>query len=157
MRQRQYTITDKDIQLHADKVFQKHLKLRNHGPKCTGAVLLNLLFYAAERLISLTAACAALVQAPSDQAVRDALCWRPCPASTNCNAAPIAPWRATYPKPCADIANRWTSTWCSSPTTDNRCTMPTKSIGANPSRGPAIFTPMPPSMSCAKANASPWV
>jgi hypothetical protein len=73
MRQRQYTITAKDVQLHASHVFQQHLKLQDHGPKCTARTLLGLLFYAAARLISLAAACAALRDAPSDQAVREAL------------------------------------------------------------------------------------
>src|SRR5438105_772186 len=73
MRQRQYTITAQDVQRHASYVFQQHLKLRDHGPKCTARTLLGVLFYAAARLISLAAACAALRQAPSDQAVRDAL------------------------------------------------------------------------------------
>lgn len=73
MRQRQYTITARDVQLHAAHVFQKYLKLRDHGPKCTADVLLCILFYAAARIISLAAACAALLKAPSDQAVRDAL------------------------------------------------------------------------------------
>src|SRR5271166_5399322 len=73
MRQRQYTITAQDVQLHATQIFQKHLKLRDHGPKCTSGTLLGILFYAAARLISLAAACVALRRAPSDQAVRDAL------------------------------------------------------------------------------------
>jgi hypothetical protein len=73
MRQRQYTITAQGVQLHARHIFQKHLKLQDHGPKCTAHTLLGLLFYAAARVISLAAACAALRQAPSDQAVRDAL------------------------------------------------------------------------------------
>src|SRR5947209_1865262 len=73
MRQRQYTITAQDVQLHARHVFQQHLKLQDHGPKCTALTLLGLLFYAAARVCSLAAACAALRQAPSDQAVHDAL------------------------------------------------------------------------------------
>ena len=73
MRQRQYTITSQDVQLHAAHIFQKYLRLRDHGPKCTVEVLLFVLFYAAARIISLAAACAALLKAPSDQAVRDAL------------------------------------------------------------------------------------
>jgi putative transposase len=73
MQTHQYTITAKDVQLHAAARFQQHLKLRDHGPKCTAKLLLSVLFYAAARLISLTAACATLVKAPSDQAVRDAL------------------------------------------------------------------------------------
>jgi len=73
MRRRQYTITAQDVQLHARHVVQQHLKLRDHGPKCTARTLLGVLFYAAARLISLAAACAALRDAPCDQAVRDAL------------------------------------------------------------------------------------
>lgn len=73
MRHRQYTITARDVQLHAADVCQHHLKLRDHGPKCTASVLLAVLFYAAARLGSIAAACAALRRAPSDQAVRDAL------------------------------------------------------------------------------------
>src|SRR5262249_6535434 len=73
MRRRQFTITAQDVQRHARHVVQQHLKLRDHGPKCTAGTLLGVLFYAAARLISLAAACAALRQAPSDQAVRDAL------------------------------------------------------------------------------------
>jgi hypothetical protein len=73
MRQRQYTVTAQDVQRHARHVCQQHLKLQGHGPKCTAGTLLGVLFYAAARLISLAAACAALRDAPSDQAVRDAL------------------------------------------------------------------------------------
>lgn len=73
MRRCQYTITPKDVQLHAATLCQKHLKLRDHGPKCRAGVLLTILFYAAARITSLAAACFALRQAPCDQAVRDAL------------------------------------------------------------------------------------
>jgi hypothetical protein len=73
MRQRQYTLTAHDVQRHAGHVVHQHLKLQDHGPKCTARTLLHVLFYAAARLLSLAAACAALRDAPSDQAVRDAL------------------------------------------------------------------------------------
>jgi putative transposase len=73
MRRRQYTITSRDVQLHAAHVCQKYLKLRDHGPKCRANVLLTILLYAAARITSLAAACTALLKAPSDQAVRDAL------------------------------------------------------------------------------------
>jgi hypothetical protein len=73
MRQRQYTITPKDVQLHAATLCQQHLKLRDHGPKCRAGILMNILFYAAARIASLAAACSALRDAPTDQAVRDAL------------------------------------------------------------------------------------
>lgn len=73
MRRCQYTLTPKDVQLHASYVCQKHLKLQDHGPKCTASVLLAVLFYAAARITSIAAACKALVQAPSNQAVGAAL------------------------------------------------------------------------------------
>lgn len=73
MRHRQYTITPKDVQLHAADLLQHHLKLTNHSPKCRAGILLTILFYAAARITSIAAACAALRQAPTDQAVRDAL------------------------------------------------------------------------------------
>src|SRR5437773_12156561 len=73
MRHSQYTITPKDVQRHAADLLQQHLKLKDHGPKCRAGILLTILFYAAARITSLAAACAALRQAPTDQAVRDAL------------------------------------------------------------------------------------
>ena len=73
MRHGQYTITAKDVQLHAAHLCQHHLRLQDHGPKCRASILLAILFYAAARITSIAAACAALLQAPSDQAVRDAL------------------------------------------------------------------------------------
>jgi hypothetical protein len=73
MRHGQYTITAKDVQLHAAQVCQRHVRLQDHGPKCRASVLLTILFYAAARMTSIAAACTALLKAPSDQAVRDAL------------------------------------------------------------------------------------
>jgi putative transposase len=73
MRHYQYTVTSRDVQLHAADICQKYLHLRDHGPKCRAGILLTILFYAAARIGSIGAACAALRQAPSDQAVHDAL------------------------------------------------------------------------------------
>jgi DDE family transposase len=73
MRRPQYTITARALHDYAARLLQRHLQLRDHGPKCTAQTLLLVLFYAAARLISLAAACASLRRAPSDQAVRDAL------------------------------------------------------------------------------------
>ena len=73
MRRQHYTITPSHIQAHAVQLLTKHLLLRDHGPKTTVATVLSVLFYAAARLISLAAACASLVRAPTDQAVHDAL------------------------------------------------------------------------------------
>jgi putative transposase len=73
MRQHQYTITPRDIHHHAAQLCQRHLRFRDHGPKCTALNLLTVLFYAAARLISRAAACAALRDAPSDSATHAAL------------------------------------------------------------------------------------
>jgi Transposase DDE domain len=68
-----YIITPKAIHHHAAHLCQKHLRLKDHGPKCTALNLLTVLFYAAARLISRAAACAALRDAPSDSAAHAAL------------------------------------------------------------------------------------
>jgi Transposase DDE domain len=73
MRRPQYTITSRAIHDHAAQLCQRHLRLQDHGPKCTAHALLTLLFYAAARLASLAAVCASLSKAPSDTAVRTAL------------------------------------------------------------------------------------
>jgi putative transposase len=72
MRHAQYILTPKNVQLHAADLLQQHLQLRDHGPKCRAGILLTILFYAAARITALAAACSALRQAPTDQAVRDA-------------------------------------------------------------------------------------
>jgi hypothetical protein len=73
MRQPQYTITAKDLHIQTAQLLRRHLQLRDHGPKCTAQTVLLVLFYATAHMISLAAACAALPQAPCDQALRDAL------------------------------------------------------------------------------------
>src|SRR6266436_2408903 len=73
MRQRHYTLTPALVRAHADWLCQKHLRLHDHGPKCTASMLWTVLFYAASRMASLAATCKALLTAPSDTAVHDAL------------------------------------------------------------------------------------
>jgi Transposase DDE domain len=73
MRQCHYTVTAAQVQRHARDQAQHYLRLPDHGPKTPAALLFAILFWAAARLASLAAACAALKRAPSDQAVRDAL------------------------------------------------------------------------------------
>lgn len=68
-----YTITPKDIYRYAASVLQPHLQWHDQGPKCTVTTLLQVMFYAAAQLCSIFAACSRLRDAPSDQAVRDAL------------------------------------------------------------------------------------
>ncbi len=73
MRQSHYTITPAAVRAHAQCLCQKHLRLQSHGPKCTAGMLWAVLFYAASRISSIAAACTALLKAPSDTAVHDAL------------------------------------------------------------------------------------
>jgi hypothetical protein len=73
MRTHHYTVTAAQVHQHARDRLQTHLPLRDHGPKCTTSVLWAVLFWAAGRVASLAAACAALRRAPSDTAVRTAL------------------------------------------------------------------------------------
>src|SRR5512147_421278 len=73
MRSLPCTLGPKDIYRYAATVLQRHLQWRDYGPKCTVTTLFQLLFYAAAQLCSLCAACSRLRDAPSDQAVRDAL------------------------------------------------------------------------------------
>jgi hypothetical protein len=73
MRQSHYTLTPAAVRAHAQTLLQKHLRLKSHGPKCTAGRLWAVLLYAASRVSSLAAACAALRDAPSDSAAHDAL------------------------------------------------------------------------------------
>jgi hypothetical protein len=73
MRHRKYTLTPRHVHAHAAHLIQKHVRLRDHGPKTRACVLWTVLFYAASRITSLAAACAALRDAPSDTAAHDAL------------------------------------------------------------------------------------
>src|SRR6516162_158171 len=73
MRSRYYTITRQTVHDYAEWLCQRHIPLRDHGPKCKASTLWAVLFYAASRITSLAAACAALRDAPSDTAAHDAL------------------------------------------------------------------------------------
>ena len=73
MRSPQYTLTPAHVQAHTTFRIQKHLRLKDHGPICRAHTLWTVLCYAASRIISLAAACAALRDAPSDTAAHDAL------------------------------------------------------------------------------------
>jgi len=67
------TITAIDIQVFAELLLPKYLRLKDHGPKCRAMRLWTALLYAAARICSLAAACAALADAPSATAAHDAL------------------------------------------------------------------------------------
>ena len=72
MRPSHSTLTPAAVRAHAQTLCQQHLRLRDHGPKCTAGILWAVLFYAA-RIASLAAACKALRDAPSDSAMHHAL------------------------------------------------------------------------------------
>ena len=73
MRPGYYTLTPAHVRAHAEWLCQKHLRLQDHGPKCTASILWTVLCYAASRMASLAATCKALLHAPSDTAVHDAV------------------------------------------------------------------------------------
>jgi hypothetical protein len=73
MRPAQYTLTPATVHHHATLLVQRHLQLRDHGPKCSARVVLTLLFTAAAWVTSLSETCRRLRGAPSDEAVRLAL------------------------------------------------------------------------------------
>jgi Transposase DDE domain len=73
MRTPQYTLTARDVQAHTAQLCQQYLQLRDHGRKCTANLLFTVLCYAAARIGSLSAACKALVGAPTYSAVHQAL------------------------------------------------------------------------------------
>ena len=65
-----FTLTAPQVHRCAAVVLQDHLKLGDHGPKCRASLLFTLLLYAAARITSLSDACKALRDAPSDEAAR---------------------------------------------------------------------------------------
>jgi Transposase DDE domain len=73
MRTTHCTLTPGVVQARTQLILQKHLRLKDHGWKCKAGVLWTVLLYAAARITSLAAACAALRDAPSDSAAHDAL------------------------------------------------------------------------------------
>jgi putative transposase len=73
MRQGHYTLTPAAVRAHTQRLCQQHLRLADHGPKCTAGLLWAVLLYAASRISSLASACASLKRVPSDSAVHDAL------------------------------------------------------------------------------------
>ena len=73
IRPKNFTLTAPQVHRCAAVVLQDHLKLGDHGPKCRASLLFTLLLYAAARITSLSDACKALRDAPSDEAARLAL------------------------------------------------------------------------------------
>jgi putative transposase len=68
-----HTVSAAEVHDLAGGIVRQHLQLKDHGPKCTVANLLLVLFFAAARAGSIFDACRRLRNAPTDQAVRNAL------------------------------------------------------------------------------------
>ena len=72
-RKNQYTISCREVYDRVGAVVQQHVQLEDHGYKCWASVLLNVLFFAVSRVSSIFAACRNLADAPTQQAVFNAL------------------------------------------------------------------------------------
>jgi len=74
MRSRkQYNIQSKEVHNRATRVVLENVGIKDHGYKCLATVMVTIMFYAASRLTSLFDACQRLVNAPTDEAMRQAL------------------------------------------------------------------------------------
>ena len=67
------TVSAADVKAVATDWIQQHLQLRDHKRKCTAAVILSVLYFAASRRKSIHDACMRLAGVPSDEIVRTAL------------------------------------------------------------------------------------
>ena len=67
------TVSVRAVHAHAATLIETHLKIQDYGHKCRGTVLIAILLFAAARMRSVFDACGRLRDAPSDQAVRNAL------------------------------------------------------------------------------------
>ena len=70
---KQYTVNCREVHDRAGAVLQQHVQIEDCGYKCRASVLLNILFFAVSRISSIFAACRNLSEAPTQQAVFNAL------------------------------------------------------------------------------------
>jgi putative transposase len=73
MRTTHSTLTRDHVQDHCQQLLHHHLRLPDHGRKCTAPTLYAVLLYVAATASTIAQACRSLRDAPSDQAVYDAL------------------------------------------------------------------------------------
>lgn len=69
----QQQVRSEEVWSVAESLMTRALKLEAHGYRCTTCVLLQVLYWAAARCVSISAACVSLAQAPGDQTIRDTL------------------------------------------------------------------------------------
>jgi DDE family transposase len=67
------SISAVEVHDYAASHVQRYLKVKDFGKRCRSSVIINILFYAAARLTSISDACARLSGAPSDETFRQAL------------------------------------------------------------------------------------
>jgi len=68
-----YTINCREVHDRVGAVVQQHVRLEDYGYKCRASVLLHIVFFAVSRISSIFAACRNLADAPTQQAVFNAL------------------------------------------------------------------------------------
>src|SRR5262249_25648977 len=73
MRPGSYPLTPAHVRAHADWLCQQPPRLQDHAPPCPASILWTVLCSAASRMASRAATCKALLHAPSDTAVHDAV------------------------------------------------------------------------------------
>jgi hypothetical protein len=73
MRTLHYTLTAPEVQDYAQGLLHKHLRLTDHGPKCTANTLYAVVLYVAATASTIARACRCLLHAPGDQALYNAL------------------------------------------------------------------------------------
>jgi Transposase DDE domain len=67
------SISTAEVHDYVVSLIQRYVKLKDFGKSCTSSVIITVLFYAAARITSISAACRHLGQAPSDETFRQAL------------------------------------------------------------------------------------
>lgn len=67
------SVTREQVHDHAKALIQGHIKFKDYKNRCSVSLLINVIFYAASRMTSLSDACARMRGAPSDETFRKGL------------------------------------------------------------------------------------
>lgn len=104
-------VSDRPAPALAEQWLREALPLEDVGWKCTARVLWQIVLLAASRMVSLFAACRDLADAPSDDAVGDALvpCLPKRPRTLEEHLAPALAGQQSR-KRCLSVVARWPST-----------------------------------------------
>lgn len=149
------SVSVRAIHAHAATLVETHLKIRDHGPKCRASVLIAILFFAASRMRSVFDACQRLADAPSDQAVRDALVAR-LPALKPLERRINAGLSAELPRSLTKRPQRVAFDVTLFRITVSLFAIRRKSTALSPRAAPRIFTPTRVLLPSRTGSASPW-